>query len=72
MALRPELGSHEEGSKTGQGESSLLSALPPHGFLYSSEQPCQIHEEIPIFQTRKLRPKKIQYLCSGSQCRWQS
>lgn len=24
-------------------KSSLLTALPPHGFLYSSEQPCQIN-----------------------------
>lgn len=46
-------------------------SYPLHGLLYSAQQPCQMHD-IPISQTRRLRPRKIQRLCPKLQCRWHS
>lgn len=72
LAHRAELGSHGRGHTCPQPKTGWEgSILPPHGLLYSSQQPCQIND-IPIFQTGKLRPRKIQCLCPKLQCRWHS
>lgn len=63
-ALRPELGSHGRSCacpqpKTGWEGSSLLSVLPPHGLLHSSQQPWQVNDDIPISRQEDRGPERF-------------